>query len=238
MEWFANPKTGTLVPFNFRSHTATGPELKRFECRLDTIAFTPLIDSSEVTIETWIRLAGIIEENYSSYDGFVILHGTDTMAYTASALSFLLCNLDKPVILTGSQLPIGMLRTDGKENLITSIEIAASSIYGKPAVPEVSVYFENRLFRGNRTTKLSSEHFNAFDSPNYPPLAEAGIDIKYNHNAILYPTVRRDLKVFKKLSGQVAILKIFPGITINTVRSILSAPDLRGVVLESYGAGN
>lgn len=233
-----DPSTGGLVPFNFDHILQQVPELRRFESRIDTITFSPLLDSSEVTPEVWKKLALIIEDNYSSYSGFVILHGTDTMAYTASALSFMLENLDKPVILTGSQLPIGMLRTDGKENLITSIEIASARINGKAIVPEVSVYFENRLYRGNRTTKLSTEHFNAFDSPNYPPLAEAGIDIRYNTNSVLYPTIRRNLEVLSGISDKVAILKIFPGITPGLVRSILSSPGLRGVVLESFGAGN
>lgn len=232
------PATGALVPFNFEHILNQVPELKRFEFRIDTITFSPLIDSSEITPAIWSRMAAIIEEKYCDYDGFVILHGTDTMAYTASALSFMLDNLDKPVILTGSQLPIGMVRTDGKENLITSVEIAAARLNGVARVPEVSVYFENRLFRGNRTTKMSAEHFNAFDSPNYPPLAEAGIDIKYNHNSILFPTVRRDIIVSTSLSDEVAILRIFPGITEHFVKSVLGTPKLRAIVLESYGAGN
>ncbi|MEZ5001192.1 MAG: asparaginase domain-containing protein [Bacteroidales bacterium] len=164
MEWFANPKTGTLVPFNFRSHTATGPELKRFECRLDTIAFTPLIDSSEVTIETWIRLP-IIEENYSSYDGFVILHGTDTMAYTASALSFLLCNLDKPVILTGSQLPIGMPGPTGKKTLSPQSRLPLPVYTGNQRYLKFQSILRTGCSGEPEPTKLSSEHFNAFDSP-------------------------------------------------------------------------
>jgi len=233
-----DPATGALVPFNFDHIIQQVPELKRFEFRIDTITFSPLLDSSEVTPAVWKNLASIIEESYDAYDGFVILHGTDTMAYTASALSFMLGNLDKPVILTGSQLPIGMLRTDGKENLITSVEIAAEQKNDKAVIPEVSIYFENRLFRGNRTTKLSTEHFSAFDSPNYPPLAEAGIDIKYNTNSVLYPTVRRNLEVLTGISQEVAILKIFPGISPGLVRSILTSPGLKGVVLESFGAGN
>jgi len=232
------PVSGTLVPFNFDHILQQVPELRRFEFKIDTIAFSPLLDSSEIGPAVWSKLATIIEEKYNLYNGFVILHGTDTMAYTASALSFMLANLDKPVILTGSQLPIGMIRTDGKENLVTSIEIASAMIKGKAIVPEVTVYFENRLFRGNRTTKLSTEHFNAFDSPNYPPLAEAGIDIRYNSNAIMYPTVRRNLEVSTGISDSVAILKIFPGISSLLVRSILSSPGLKGVVLETYGAGN
>ena len=232
------PVSGALVPFNFDHILQQVPELRRFDFRIDTLTFSPLIDSSEITPDHWVKLSEIIAEKYHSYNGFVILHGTDTMAYTASALSFMLRNLYKPVILTGSQLPIGVLRTDGKENLITSAEIAASEISGKPAVPEVCIYFENRLYRGNRTTKLSAEHFKAFDSPNYPPLAEAGIDIKYNTDVILYPTVRQNLKVITDYSSDVAVLKLFPGITARLAERILETPGLKGVVLESYGAGN
>lgn len=232
------PETGTLVPFNFDHILVQVPELKRFAFKIETISFTPLIDSSDVTPLIWTRLATLIEEKYEFYDGFVILHGTDTMAFTASALSFMIHNLDKPVILTGSQLPIGMLRTDGKENLITSIEIAAARSEGKSLVPEVSVYFGNKLYRGNRTTKFSTDHFNAFDSPNFPPLATAGIEIKYSTESINYPTVRRDIEVSYNISDDVAILKIFPGITRKVVRALLSAPDLKAVILESFGAGN
>lgn len=232
------PVSGALVPFNFNHILQQVPELRRFDFRIDTLTFSPLIDSSEITPDNWVKLAATITEKYHSYNGFVILHGTDTMAYTASALSFMLRNLYKPVILTGSQLPIGVLRTDGKENLITSAEIAASTINGKPSVPEVCIYFENRLYRGNRTTKLSAEHFKAFESPNYPPLAEAGIDIKYNTDAILYPTVRQDLKLVTSYSSDVAVLKLFPGITARLAGRILETTGLKGVVLESYGAGN
>jgi L-asparaginase len=233
-----DPATAALIPFNFDHILSQVPELRRFEFKIDTLTFSPLLDSSEVTPAVWKELASIVGENYNSYDGFVILHGTDTMAYTASALSFMLGNLDKPVILTGSQLPIGMLRTDGKENLITSVEIASAAINGRAVVPEVSVYFENRLFRGNRTTKLSTEHFSAFDSPNYPPLAEAGIDIKYNTNSVLYPTMESKMEVLTGISDRVAILKIFPGISPQLVNSVLSSPGLQGIVLESFGAGN
>ena len=205
-----DPQSDSLVPFNFDHIQNQVPELERLASNINTIAFDPLVDSSEVSPEMWIRIAEIIEENYLLYDGFVVLHGTDTMAYSASALSFLLSYLNKPVIFTGSQLPIGMIRTDGRENLITAIEIAGARINGKAAVPEVSVYFENKLLRGNRTTKYSTEHFNAFDSPNYNPLAEAGVDIKYNHNQILYPTVRRNLEAAKQMDQNIAVMKIFP----------------------------
>jgi L-asparaginase len=183
-------------------------------------------------------MASTVEENYEAYDGFVILHGTDTMAYSASALSFLLKNIEKPVILTGSQLPIGMLRTDGKENLITAIEIAAAETDGQPMVPEICIYFENKLMRGNRTTKLNAEHFNAFDSPNYPVLAEAGIHIRYNSRYIRYPGIREKLSVGKSLCPHVALLKIFPGITPEVVNAITGIRELRAIILETYGSGN
>lgn len=191
-----NPRTGDLTPVNFVEISKQLPELIRFDFNIKSISFTPPIDSSEIEPDMWIRLATTIGENYNDFDGFVILHGTDTMAYSASALSFLLEKLGKPVIFTGSQLPIGMLRTDGKENLISSIEIAASKIYDSPAVPEVCIFFQNKLFRGNRTTKHNVEYFNAFRSDNYPPLAETGVHIKYNHPAI---------KKLKIMSGQKCI---------------------------------
>ena len=233
-----DPDTGSLVPFNFDHITRQVPELKEFDFQIDSITFDPLLDSSDITPAAWIDLALIIESNYDKYNGFVILHGTDTMAFSASALSFMLDNLSKAVIFTGSQLPIGMLRTDGKENLITSIEIAAATENGKAIVPEVSICFENRLFRGNRTTKLSTDHFNAFYSPNCNPLALVGIDINYNRNTILYPTVRRDLIVHKNLNPDVAVLKLFPGITPRVVKSVLNNNNAQGIILETYGAGN
>ena len=185
----------------------------------------------------WITLAKMIETNYPAYDGFVILHGTDTMAYTAAALSFMLENLSKPIILTGSQLPIGTIRTDGKENLITAIEIAATTKNAKPVIPEVAVYFEYHLYRGNRTKKNSSEQFNAFQSPNYPPLAEAGVHLNFNHSLIA-KTSRKKLSIHTKLDPNIAILKIFPGITKQVVDAILGAKKLRAVVLETFGSGN
>jgi L-asparaginase len=185
-----------------------------------------------------MKLVGIIEKHYYDYEGFVVLHGTDTMAYTASALSFMLEDLQKPVILTGSQLPIGTLRTDGKENIITSIEIAADQKDGQPMVPEVALYFENRLFRGNRTTKISSEHFNAFSSPNYPHLANIGTSIKYNYSAIRYPTSLKNLKTHKRLETDIAILKIHPGINENVVSALIHNEEIKAIVLETYGSGN
>ncbi|HCC71564.1 MAG TPA: L-asparaginase 1 [Bacteroidales bacterium] len=233
-----DPSSGVLKPFNFKHIEQQVPEIKRIECMIDTVSLDPLIDSSDVSPESWQEIAGIIETKYSNYDGFVILHGTDTMAYSASALSFILENLEKPVIFTGSQLPIGTIRTDGKENLISAVEIAASAKNSKTIVPEVCIFFEKFLRRGNRTTKSSSEHFNAFDSPNYPPLAEAGINIKYNTNLIITPTVRKDLKVNKKIDSNISILKIFPGMGSNTVQRFFKSSPARAVIIESYGTGN
>lgn len=233
-----NPVNGTLVPFNFDYIVEQVPELNRFDFEINTHSFNPLIDSSNVSPSVWRKIAGLIEENYERYDGFVILHGTDTMAYSASALSFMLENNSKPVIFTGSQLPIGTLRTDGKENLISALEIAAANENGKPIVPEVCVFFENSLFRGNRTTKYSTEQFNAFASPNCEPLARTGIDITYKRKEILYPTIRQDLLVHKKMSTSVAVLKIFPGISKDLITAILTLSKVKAVVLESFGAGN
>jgi len=233
-----DPVTGTLVPIDFRHISDQVPELRRFGFTLDSVTFDPVIDSSDVSPETWVEIAETIAAGYDRYDGFVVLHGTDTMAYSASALSFMLQGLEKPVIFTGAQLPIGVLRTDGKENLITAIEIAAARENGLPVVPEVCIYFENRLMRGNRTIKYSAEHFNAFASPNLPPLAEAGLQIRYNRNIIRYPTVRRPLDISGKFDTRVSILSLFPGIGRETVHSILHTAGLRGVILETYGTGN
>jgi L-asparaginase len=214
------------------------PELKRFGFNLSTISFKPAIDSSNLNPKVWTKLVEIIKENYEDFDGFVVLHGTDTMAYSASALSFMLENLDKPVIFTGSQLPIGTLRTDGKENLISAIEIAATEKNGQPLAPEVCVYFENKLMRGNRTTKYNSEHFNAFESPNYPNLAEAGINLKFNYGAIHYATSEKELIIHTDLDANIAILKIFPGISKEAMNAILNIKGLKAIILETYGAGN
>jgi L-asparaginase len=233
-----DPVTGSLVPIDFRHISDQVPELRRFGFRLESVTFDPVIDSSDVSPETWIGIAETIAAGYDRYDGFVVLHGTDTMAYSASALSFMLQGLEKPVIFTGAQLPIGVLRTDGKENLITAIEIAAERENGLPVVPEVCIYFENRLMRGNRTIKYSAEHFNAFASPNLPPLAEAGLQIRYNRNIIRYPTVRRPLEISGKFDTRVAILSLFPGIRRETVQSLLHTAGLRGLILQTYGTGN
>lgn len=233
-----NPVTGTLQPFDFNQITEQMPELQRFGFNLDAVSFDPPMDSSDIGPDIWVNIASIIFERYKEYDGFVILHGTDTMAYSASAMSFILENLSKPVIFTGSQLPIGTLRTDGKENIITSIEIAAAKENGKAIVPEVCIYFENRLYRGNRTTKINAENFNAFQSANYPALAEVGISIRYNREAILYPSENKLLKLRPNFDNHIAILKLFPGMNREFIDSILGIKGLKGVILETFGSGN
>lgn len=234
----SDPETGALHPFDFCELLNKMPDLKRFGFKLSNIAFNPPTDSANITPSFWVKLAQTIEENYDKYDGFVVLHGTDTMAYTASAVSFMLENLQKPVIFTGSQLPIGMLRTDGKENLVTSIEIAAERRNEIPVAPEVCIYFENKLHRGNRTSKYSAEHFNAFRSVNYPALAEVGIHIKYNHAAIQYPTIERPLKVHTNLDNNIALLKLYPGISLEIIDAVISTKGLKAIVLETFGSGN
>ena len=233
-----DPETGTLKPFNFNNIAQEVPALKKFGYRLYSLAFDPPKDSSDISPETWVTLTKIIAKNYNNYDGFVVLHGTDTMVYTASALSFMLDNLAKPVIFTGSQLPIETLRTDGKENLITAIEIAAEKYDNKPLIPDVCIYFENTLYRANRTTKHHAEYFNAFSSYNYPPLAEVGINIHYNYYAIPGVDTSKTLQVHTKLNTNVAILKIFPGITAELVEAIINTKNLEGIVLETFGSGN
>ena len=234
-----NKVTGAHEPLDFNHLVSHVPELKELQVNITTLQFSTPIDSSNMNPELWAQLVHIIVDHYESYDGFVILHGTDTMSYTASALSYMLQNLSKPVILTGSQLPIGVLRTDGKENLITSIEIAASrDKIGLPFVPEVCIYFQGSLLRGNRSKKQSSEEFHAFTSPNYTPLAKVGVHIAWSHHHILFPKSKNDLKPSYRMCPDVTVLKLFPGITRHIVHSILSIPSLRGVVLETYGAGN
>ena len=239
-----DPKTGSLVPFDFGNIYEHMPILRNLDYVIDFYSFENLIDSSNMTPEFWIELAEKIEENYEKYDGFVVLHGSDTMAYSASALSFMLENLAKPVVFTGSQLPMGMVRSDGRENFVTSIEIAASKINGEPCVPEVCIFFENQLLRGNRATKFNAENFNAFSSGNYPPLAEVGIKIKYNREFIGYKnktagvTTPKKLIVHKKFDRNVGILKLFPGITLDFVKHALHTPGLKGVIMETFGSGN
>ncbi|MCX6321910.1 MAG: asparaginase [Bacteroidia bacterium] len=233
-----DPVTGSLIPIDFRHISDHVPELRKFGYDLHSISFDPVKDSSNIDPGVWVKMSEIIEENYNKFDGFVVLHGTDTMAYTASALSFMLENLRKPVILTGSQLPIGLLRTDGKENLITAIEIAAAKENGGPVVPEVCIYFDNKLTRGNRTTKMSAEHFDAFYSPNYPPLAEVGLHLKYFNNLISYPEKDQKLIIHKVFDTNVAILKLFPGINRKLVQAIIKTEGLRGLIIETFGSGN
>jgi L-asparaginase len=230
--------TGSLVPFDFDRISEKVPELKSLGFGVSTITFEPLIDSSDMAPAIWVRLAEMIEQNYASYDGFVILHGTDTMAYTASALSFLLGNLQKPVILTGSQLPMGTIRTDGKENLVTALEIAAAKQNNQALVPEVCIFFQDKLYRGNRTTKYNAENFRAFRSDNYPALAEAGLSIRYNYPYIRYLDNDGLLMVSKKIDTNVGLLKIFPGINQPFVSAVLKAPNLRALVIETFGSGN
>jgi L-asparaginase len=233
-----DPETGSLVPIDFRHISDHVPELRKFGYKLHSVSFDPVNDSSNIDPGVWTKMAEIIEEGYSQYDGFVILHGTDTMAYSASALSFMLENLRKPVIFTGSQLPIGLLRTDGRDNLITAIEIAAARGNSGPAVPEVCIYFDNKLTRGNRTTKMSAEHFDAFASPNYPPLAEVGLHLKYFKNLIRCIPEDKRLTVHNSFDNNVAILKLFPGINRNLIRAIINTEGLRGLIVETFGSGN
>ena len=234
-----NPETGALEAFNFDQLQVNVPELRRFNYQISSYQFNPPIDSSDMEPVLWAQLVEIINHNYNKFDGFVILHGTDTMAYTASALSFMLENLSKPVILTGSQLPIGVLRTDGKENLITAVEIAAAKHPdGSPVVPEVCIFFENHLLRGNRTTKINAENFNAFRSYNYPKLATAGIHIKYEYDRINKPDPSKPLIPHYSYDTNVVILTLFPGIQEGVIKQVLTTPGLRAVVLKTYGSGN
>lgn len=234
-----NPETGALESFNFDHLLNFVPELKRFNYRINTYSFDPPLDSSDIEPYHWARLVQIIERNYHLYDGFVILHGTDTMAYTASAISFMLENLSKPVILTGSQLPMGMLRTDGKENLITAIEIAAAKdAEGKAMVPEVCIYFESDLMRGNRTTKINAEKFNAFKSYNYPCLGHSGIDIKFKPSRIRKPDFSKPLKAHYLFDTNVVILTLFPGLQESIITSVFQIKGLKAVVMKTFGSGN
>jgi len=251
-----NPLTGALEPFDFEHLLSRVPELTQFQTEIATYQFNPPIDSSDMSPKLWTELAHIIADNYDSYDGFVILHGTDTMAYTASALSFMLENLSKPVILTGSQLPIGQMRTDGKENLITSIEMAAAKRPdGTAMVPEVGIYFNGHLMRGNRTTKQSADEFNAFESFNYPHLADAGVEITYHDEFIhrpspftfhpsCVPSVASDQRSSApftpqfKLDNNVIIFSLFPGIREDLIRHIIATPNLRAIVMRTFGSGN
>jgi len=226
------------VPFDFNNITENVPELSRLDYQVVVISFDPILDSSNMNMDTWIEMASIIEKNYDDYDGFVILHGSDTMAYTASALSFMLENLAKPVILTGSQLPIGEIRTDAKENLITALEIAAAKDEnGHAIVNEVCIYFDYKLFRGNRSKKTDANKFEAFSSPNFPILAEAGVHINFN-SEMLMPRSEASFVVHKKLKNPISLLKIFPGISPAYVDAVISAQGVKAIILEGFGAGN
>jgi len=230
-------KTGALRPVDFSELNEYIPNLELFNFKIESYSFDPIIDSANMNPDFWVKLVEVIQENYETYDGFVILHGSDTMAYTASALSFMLENLNKPVILTGSQLPLGMIRTDGRENFITSLEIAAAKVDDTPIVPEVAIYFEDMLYRGNRTYKFNAENFDAFKSVNYPHLAEVGVNIRYNESKIRKLNFKK-LRVIKKIDPAVSIIRLFPGITQNIFHAMLHAEGLRAVVLETFGAGN
>jgi L-asparaginase len=231
-------KTGVLKAFDFNNLLKKIPELKLLDCHIETISFKEPIDSSNMNPTYWIQIAEMIETNYDAFDGFVVLHGSDTMSYTASALSFMLENLAKPVILTGSQLPIGDLRTDAKENLITSIQMASLQQNGKPVIKEVGLYFEYKLYRGNRTTKINAEHFEAFESLNYPDLAESGVHLKVSKEYLFKPNTRKKLVVHKAFDTNIALIKLFPGISKSVLESICNTPNLKGIILETYGAGN
>ncbi|MCB4799832.1 asparaginase [Neotamlana laminarinivorans] len=231
-------KTGALKAFDFKNLLEKIPELQLLDCNIDTVSFNEPIDSSNMKPEYWVQMAEIIEDNYTLFDGFVILHGSDTMSYSASALSFMLENLAKPVIFTGSQLPIGDLRTDAKENLITSIQIASKQENHKPLIKEVCLYFEYKLYRGNRTTKINAEHFQAFASLNYPDLAESGVHLKINKEYLFRSSLNKNLIVRKNLDSNIAIIKIFPGISPQVFQSIFNIKNLKAVIIETYGAGN
>lgn len=231
-----NPHTGALIPFDFEQIQQNVPELARLNYDLAIHSFNPIMDSSNMDPQVWANLAGLIADRYDTYDGFVILHGSDTMAYTASALSFMLKNLAKPVVLTGSQLPIGEIRTDAKENLITALEIAATKSEGKAMVPEVCIYFDYQLFRGNRSIKYNSEKFEAFRSPNYPKLAEAGVNLSFFNN---YIAAHPDgpLQLQTTFNNNIAVLKLYPGISKNTVQAITRS-SVDAIVMETFGSGN
>lgn len=233
-----NYETDALVPFDFNKLIENIPEIGQLDCQIHSVSFKKPLDSSNMNPKHWVSIATIVEKYYPDYDGFVVLHGSDTMSYTASALSFMLENLEKPIIFTGSQLPIGDLRTDAKENLITSIQIATMQEKGKPLIREVGLYFEYKLYRANRTTKINAEHFQAFSSPNYPPLAVSGVHIKVNRDYLHMPARKSKLKVHKNMDENVAIFKLFPGFNKSSVEGILNIPGLKAVILETYGAGN
>lgn len=234
-----NPETHVLQPFDFTHLIDNVPKVKMLDYDIANTQFNPPIDSANMSPAHWRELATTIEENYDDFDGFVVLHGTDTMAFTASALSFMLENLHKPVIITGSQLPIGEVRTDGEENLITALQVAAArDKEGEPMVREVAILFENYLWRGNRSTKMSADNFNAFKSNNYPALAKIGLGIHFNEEALYRVPSRRPMKVRYNMDTNVIFIDLYPGMKESTLRYMLATPDVKGVVLRTYGAGN
>jgi L-asparaginase len=230
-------ETGSLIPFDFEKIMEKVPELKRFEFQLTVLSFTKLIDSSDISISHWLELTRIIYDFYEDYDGFVILHGTDTMAYSSSALSFLLEDLNKPVIFTGAQLPIGASRTDARDNLVTALEIASAKSNGRALIPEVCIYFDHLLLRGNRAKKVQNFNFTAFESANYPALAVAGIHIEYNLS-LIKEFEDKPLKIHHKMDNRVAIVKLFPGITSQMLEPIFTSSNVKGIILETFGSGN
>ena len=227
-----------LKAFDFGQILENIPELKQLDCDITSLSFDEPIDSSNMNTQYYVQIAEMIEQNYEQHDGFVVLTGSDTMSYISSAISFMLEYLAKPVIFTGSQLPIGYLRTDAKENLITSIEIASAHRDGLPIISEVCLYFEYKLYRANRTTKLSAEQFEAFASMNYPPLAESGVHLNFNQDFLEVPTYTKKLIIRKNLCSDIVIIKLFPGISMKVIESILNIKGIKGVILETYGAGN
>ena len=231
-------ETGVLRAFDFKTLLDKIPELHLLDCNIDTVSFKEPMDSSNMNPEYWVQIAEIIEKNYEHFDGFVVLHGSDIMSYTASALSFMLENLAKPVVFTGSQLPIGDLRTDAKENLITSIQVASLKNEDGPLIKEVSLYFEYKLYRANRTTKINAEDFQAFSSPNYPELAESGVHLKINKEYLFKPNLSKPLKVYKQLDNNIGLIKLFPGISEAVIKTIMSTSNLKAVIIETFGAGN
>lgn len=232
-------KSDALKAFDFNQILNKMPELQQLDCNISSISFENPIDSSNMNIDCYIKISELIEENYNKYDGFIVLTGTDTMSYTSSAISFMFENLQKPIIFTGSQLPIGDFRTDAKENLVTSIEIASKRENNEPIIKEVCLYFENNLYRANRTTKISAEKFTAFTSYNYPPLVISGVHLNINKNVLLKPNSKnKDFILRKNLINDIVILKLFPGITKQVIKSIISIPNLKGIILETYGTGN
>lgn len=231
-------ETGALKNFNFDELLSHIPEIRLLDCTINTVSFEDPIDSSNMNPDHWVQIAKIIQEYYHQVDGFVVLHGSDTMSYTASALSFMLENLSKPVIFTGSQLPIGDLRTDAKENLITSIQIAGLRENNRPVVQEVALYFEYKLYRANRTSKISAEDFDAFSSLNYPHLIESAVYLKINHSKLLRPTTHQELKIHDQLNRQIVLIKLYPGMDKHLLNYTLNNPQIKGVILETYGSGN